>query len=136
MSNEYIAQAGAIPFRIADSQIEVLMIRRKCGGKWSIPKGNVDPGCTHEEAAAIEAIEEAGIEGELLPKAIGEFTYGKWGGICRVRVFIMKVTRMHERWREQEERERAWFPAHLASDLAGRDSVKSLLQKLPEFLQK
>ena len=42
----YVAQAAAIPFRTdpQSGRLEVLMIRRRDGRKWGIPKGLVDPG--------------------------------------------------------------------------------------------
>jgi 8-oxo-dGTP pyrophosphatase MutT (NUDIX family) len=130
-----IAQAAAIPFRFNESGgLEVLLIRRKCGGEWAVPKGHVDPGCTHEEAAAIEAIEEAGVEGEVLANCIGEYSYGKSGCTYSVRVFMMKITRELPRWLEQNERERAWFPVPEAARLARRPALKSMLLELPARL--
>ena len=43
-------------------------------------KAAIDPGHTALEAAAIEALEEAGVEGELLPRAIGSFGTRNSGG--------------------------------------------------------
>ena len=88
----------------------MLLIRRRPRGDWGIPKGMIDPGHTAPEAAAIEAFEEAGIEGELLPKTLGAFEYPKFGRTCHVDVFGLRVTRVHDHYDEERLRERRWFP--------------------------
>ena len=60
---QYVAQAAAIPYRMdrRTGRPEVLMIRRLDGGKWGLPKGLVDPGLSHPEAAEMEALQAAGM---------------------------------------------------------------------------
>jgi 8-oxo-dGTP pyrophosphatase MutT (NUDIX family) len=74
-------QAGAIAYRVRHAQIEVLLITSRAAGRWIIPKGNIDAGCTPAEAAEREAYEEAGVEGVVgsnLP--FGSYTYLKRTG--------------------------------------------------------
>lgn len=138
MSSEdkYTAQAAAIPFR-KDRQtgrLQVLMIRRRDGRKWGIPKGLVDPGFTHAEAAAAEAREEAGVEGRVSDEPLGSFTYDKFGGTCLVRVFAMRVTRVMPHWDEEDVRERQWFDIDAAARGAGRPAVGRLIAALGEVM--
>jgi phosphohistidine phosphatase len=128
----YVAQAAAIPFRTdpQTGRVQVLMIRRRDGRKWGIPKGLVDPGLTHAEAAAMEAREEAGVEGRLSDEPLGSFTYDKFGGTCLVRVFVMRVTRVMPHWDEERMRERQWFDIDEAAQIAGRPAVKQLIGRL------
>jgi phosphohistidine phosphatase len=132
-----VAQAAAIPYRIdrRSGRAEVLMIRRHDGGKWGIPKGLVDPGLTHPEAAQMEALQEAGVEGPLSERALGHFEYAKTQGTYLVRVYAMKVARVREHWDEQDRRERRWFPIGQAADVCGRESVARLIRKLASILQ-
>jgi len=64
--------AGCIPFRyrdIKDEQkklVEVLMINSQSGPGLLFPKGGWENDETVEEAAAREAIEEAGVRGDLV----------------------------------------------------------------------
>ena len=58
-------QAGAIPCRFENSLLEVLLISTSSGKNWTIPKGLIDPGVTVIETVHNEAMEEAGIRGEL-----------------------------------------------------------------------
>lgn len=66
----------------------------------------IDPGRTPRETAAQEALEEAGIEGEVGLEPVGTYTYGKWGGTCTVSVFLLAVTELLPVWPEQPYRER------------------------------
>ena len=134
---DYIAQAAAIPYRVdaRSGQVEVLLIRRYDGGKWGIPKGLVDPGLNHEQAAKMEALQEAGIEGPLSDEPLGQFLYDKSQGTCLVQVYAMRVRRTHEHWDEEKLRERAWFPIERAASLVGRASVGRLIRRLSRSLR-
>ncbi|MGH2414042.1 MAG: NUDIX hydrolase, partial [Microcystaceae cyanobacterium] len=91
----YIEQSGVIPYRISNKKIEVLLITSRKGKHWVIPKGIIEPNMTPQTSAAQEALEEAGILGEVLPTSIGSYTYNKWGGTCRVKVFLLRVDTLH-----------------------------------------
>lgn len=134
--DQYTAQAAAIPFRKdpQSGRLQVLMIRRRDGRKWGIPKGLVDPGFTHAQAAATEAREEAGVEGRVSDEPLGSFTYDKFGGTCLVRVFALRVTRLMPHWDEEDVRERQWFDIHDAAHIAGRPDVGRLIARLAEVM--
>ena len=130
-----IPQAGAVPFRINRAgDCEVLLIRRRPRGDWGIPKGMIDPGHTASAAAAIEAFEEAGVEGELLPKSLGAFEYAKFGGTCHVDVFGLRVTLVHDRYDEERLRERRWFPLVDAMRMVSRPGVAELIARIEDRL--
>ncbi len=109
---------------------EVLLIRRRPRGEWGIPKGMIDPGHTAPEAAAIEAFEEAGIEGELLPQTLGAFEYVKFGTTCHVDVFGLRVTRIHDHYDEERLRERRWFALADAVRIVKRPGVARLIARV------
>ena len=129
---QYVAQAAAIPYRTdrRTGRSEVLLIRRRDGGKWGIPKGLVDPGLNHLEAAEMEALQEAGVEGSLWERPLGNFVYDKCHGTCLVRVYAMKVSKVREQWDEKPLRERRWFPIDQAADVCGREAVARLIRRL------
>ena len=57
-------QVAAVCYRVRGSDIEFLLV--KTGkGRWIFPKGSVEPGLTHAQAAALEAFEEAGVHGRM-----------------------------------------------------------------------
>ena len=137
---QYIAQAAAIPYRqsrdgkAAAGSVEVLLIRRRDKSKWGIPKGLVDAGFTHRQAAATEAREEAGIVGVVSAKSLGSFTYEKFGGTCLVEVYAMRVTAVLPRWDEEAYRVRQWFEIRAAAGQVSRDGVGKLIARLARTL--
>ncbi len=57
-------QVAAVCYRVSGGEIEFLLV--KTGkGRWIFPKGSVEPGLTHAQAAALEAFEEAGVHGRM-----------------------------------------------------------------------
>ena len=136
-----IAQAAAIPFRTdrKTGAVEVLLIRRRDESgrpkaKWGIPKGLVDPGFNHEDAAHAESMQEAGVDGTLSDEPVGSFVYEKLGGTYLVQVYAMRVTRVREHWDEERVRERRWFPIREAAEVVGRESVGRLIRKVERGL--
>jgi 8-oxo-dGTP pyrophosphatase MutT (NUDIX family) len=57
-------QVAAVCYRVRGGEIEFLLV--KTGkGRWIFPKGSVELGLTHAQAAALEAFEEAGVHGRM-----------------------------------------------------------------------
>ena len=132
---ELYSQAGVIPFRTdAAGRLEVLLIRRTDRKKWGIPKGLIDAGSTPEDTALDEAAEEAGIAGDLSDEPVGYFAFKKWGGICHVSVFLMRVTEVYPQYPEQNRRSRRWFPLDAAAEIARRKKVRALIAELPQLI--
>lgn len=79
--------AGCLLYRRGERGIEVLLVHPSGAynrrAPWSLPKGEVDPGESPEEAARRETLEETGTApaGELLP--LGSIDYRK----SRKRIF-------------------------------------------------
>jgi len=57
--------AGGVAFRVDGDRTEVALIRTH-EGRWQLPKGWVEAGESHEQAAVREVREEAGVESELI----------------------------------------------------------------------
>jgi len=100
-------QSAVIPFRYNNNKIELLIISTRKNKKWIFPKGIIEENLTERESAEKEALEEAGITGELLPVAVGEYKYKKWGGKCKVKVFAMRVVKILDVW-DENFRKRKW----------------------------
>ena len=62
--------------RVADA-VELLLVRTTEGKRWTFPKGHVEPGERRPEAAAREALEEAGVAGDV---AATPFTHYRYPG--------------------------------------------------------
>ena len=128
-------QSAVIPFQTRGGKPEILLVTTRSRKHWTIPKGLVDPGFSEREAAEAEALEEAGIEGDISSRPVGEFEYRKWGGLCRVMVFLMRVTTIHPEWLEDDFRERRWWPFDAAADVVPYPALRVLLRRLPELIQ-
>lgn len=103
------------------------MITSTGRGRWIFPKGVVDRGETHVGTALKEAREEAGIEGEILQPAIGEYRDFKWNMPLRVTVFAMSVSVVHDTWLEQTLRHRRWAPVAEAHGLLTDPTLRQML---------
>jgi 8-oxo-dGTP pyrophosphatase MutT (NUDIX family) len=129
-------QVAVLPVRRGHDGLEVCLIRRKDSGKWGIPKGFIDRGDTPEQAALTEALEEAGVKGQILGDAIGTYDYKKWQTWLTVAVYLMEVLEEQERWREIRFRERAWRSPEEAVELLSSHPVQTLWDRVTERLTK
>jgi 8-oxo-dGTP pyrophosphatase MutT (NUDIX family) len=133
-STPYIEQSAVIPYRIRQCEIEILLITSVKRKRWIIPKGIIEPDMTPQDSAAKEALEEAGIGGEVLPLSMGNYTYSKWGGICRVQVFLLRVDIVYLDWLESSLRKRQWFSLEEAIKQIEETEIKTMLMKLPDYI--
>lgn len=113
-------QVAALPWRRGPDGLEILLVTSRETRRWVTPKGGRMPGKTDAEAAAQEALEEAGVEGRIDHHPLGVFRYRKilkrraarW---CVVAVYPLKVTVEHADWQEKGERRRLWMSPEQAA---------------------
>ncbi len=114
-------QFGALPWRMGEGGLEVLLVTGRKSRRWGIPKGWPVNGATPSESAAREAWEEAGARGVIAELATGLYSYvkrtGKKGARlpCVVSVFPLLVTETAEKWPECRQRKRRWMPIAIAA---------------------
>ncbi|KAE9459736.1 hypothetical protein C3L33_08392, partial [Rhododendron williamsianum] len=119
-------QNMCIPYKYRDSGessdenleriVEVLMINTPSGPGLLFPKGGWENDETVEEAAVREAIEEAGVRGELMD-FLGDYDFRSKThqdefspeGLCRASMFALLVKEELESWPEQSTRSRTWL---------------------------
>jgi phosphohistidine phosphatase len=131
----YYTQSSVIPYRLRDGKPEILVIAASKKHHLVVPKGIKDPGLSPRESAAKEALEEAGIEGEIAETALGSYTCEKWGATCTVAVYPMKVTRViaEEDW-EERHRGREWVTPDMAASRLKQEELRPLVKKLEATL--
>jgi 8-oxo-dGTP pyrophosphatase MutT (NUDIX family) len=120
-------QVAAMPWRLTKNGVEILLVTSRGTGRWVIPKGWPEGREALHDAAAREAVEEAGVAGSISSRDIGRFYYAKklpsgmeWR--CEVVVFPMEVDRLADKWPEKKKRTRRWFtPAQAAGLVEERD---------------
>jgi 8-oxo-dGTP pyrophosphatase MutT (NUDIX family) len=128
-------QVAALCLREGPSGPEVLLVRSLDTGRWIIPKGWPMPGRTLAQAAATEAWEEAGVEGDIEPDACATYGYQKRqrGGLrltCQVHVFRLRVARLADCFPEAGQRERRWFPTVKAAKKVSEPELRAYLAGL------
>jgi 8-oxo-dGTP pyrophosphatase MutT (NUDIX family) len=123
-------QYAALPWRKIDG-LEIMLVSSRETRRWIIPKGWPMAGRSGSAAAAIEALEEAGLIGVISEAPIGEFTYLKrfshFSEPCRVEVFAMRVVRQRDNWPEKHERATQWFPVAEAIELVSDPELSDLI---------
>ena len=126
-------QSAVVPYRTRGGLREVLLVTNNSGKRWVFPKGLVEPGLSPRDSALAEAYEEAGIRGHVSGETIGSYRYEKWGGVCVVEVFIMRVTETLDDWPESR-RSRRWVSLDEARQVADERFPRDLLQRIAERL--
>ena len=109
-----------------------LLITSRGAGRWIIPKGWPMQGLKPQDAAAVEASEEAGITGEIEAHPIGSYPYDKplkdeRSAAVQVIVFPLLVTAQADAWKEQQERTARWFRAARAAPLVAEPALRRLI---------
>ena len=125
-------QYAVLPFRPGPEGLEVLLITSRETKRWVTPKGWPMKRKKPHETAAIEALEEAGIEGKVGKQPLGTYRYDKRlksGKLkpTEVTVFPFRVTVELDAWPEMAERERRWFPPAEAAGLVDEPELKALI---------
>ena len=87
-------QVAALPWRKGPEGVEIMLITSRDTGRWVLPKGWPEGDEARWDAAAREALEEAGIDGAIARSAAGLYYYAKrrdtgTKNCCYVFVFLM-----------------------------------------------
>ncbi len=122
-----IEQSAVIPYRkSAEGIIEIMLVTTR-NESWTIPKGTIQIGFSARESAANEAREEAGISGKVKKKIIGEYSYKKFGDNYSVKVYKMKIKKVHKKWDEKHFRERLWVEQKSISKFIGHKNLLKII---------
>ena len=132
---DFSLQVAALPVRHGENgALEVLLITSRETGRWIIPKGWPMKGRKDHEAAAREALEEAGVVGRIRKEPLGEYLYLKRLDddfeLCRVAVYRLDVDRQHKKWNEMAQRRCNWFSIDEAAELVLEPGLITILRDL------
>jgi 8-oxo-dGTP pyrophosphatase MutT (NUDIX family) len=129
-------QFGAIPVRAAgDGSPEILLVTRRGGGRWIIPKGWPARGLAPADSAAREAFEEAGVRGTIAGEALGRIVARKRGAAITVGVYVLHVELVLARWPEMDRRARAWFTPDAAAAAVREADLAPLFEQAARTLR-
>jgi len=119
-------KSAIIPYRITKSNTtEILLVQNISGSKWIIPKGNIKKTVSPAISSAIEAYEEAGVLGKILPFSIG--AYMKKGE--DIPVYMLAVDTELKEYKEQKFRKRKWVDIITSEKLINDYNLLQLLKK-------
>jgi len=124
-------QYAALPWRIRES-LEIMLVTSRDTRRWVIPKGWPMKGLKPSTAAAVEALEEAGVVGKIEKKKLGAYHYRKRlkngaALLCRVDVFPLRVARQRKNWREKHQRVTHWRSYADAAEQVAEHELKEMI---------
>lgn len=127
-------QFGALPYRRSGKRMEILLISSRESRRWVAPKGWPMKKRDPPDAAAREAFEEAGVEGEVGRASLGSYTYLKRmpdgsDVACVVDVYPLRVAEELDDWPERDERTRRWFAPKAAAEAVDEPGLKALIRR-------
>jgi len=116
-------QVAAVCYRLGKRGIEFLLVRTR-GDRWTFPKGSVESGLTHAQAAALEAFEEAGVHGRIEEAAFTRYVRVKRPGRASeveviINAHLCEVSRLAVP--EEDDRDPTWFSAEKAKKRLKQD---------------
>ncbi|EEC77211.1 hypothetical protein OsI_15732 [Oryza sativa Indica Group] len=150
---EYRLVAGCVPYRVVaggggGGELEVLMVSTPNRADLVFPKGGWEDDEDVYEAACREAMEEAGVKGNINRVSLGmwvmrskssqsggggEASRSPRGGACKGYMFELEVTEEMDRWPEQATHGRRWLPPADAFRLSRygwmREALAALLDR-------
>jgi 8-oxo-dGTP pyrophosphatase MutT (NUDIX family) len=125
-------QFAALPYRMRDDDLEILLITTRKKRRWSVPKGWPVKDSTPQQTAAVEAYEEAGVRGAVGVKQIGQFRKRrlkkKQPVLCDVQIFPLEVKRQQGNWPEKQERSRIWVAPREAARLVKKAGLRRAIR--------
>jgi 8-oxo-dGTP pyrophosphatase MutT (NUDIX family) len=127
-----IEAAGGVVWNIsAKGVVKVLLVHRPRYDDWSFPKGKLDPGESHRQAAVREVAEETGLSCRLGDE-LSEVRYAdRKGRPKRVRYWSMEPVD-GEFAPNDEVDEVRWLPVDEAAELLSYAHDRTVLIALPE----
>ncbi|XP_077227327.1 nudix hydrolase 13, mitochondrial-like [Tasmannia lanceolata] len=139
--------SGCIPYRLKknvddhtgglEDRLEVLMISSPNRHDLVFPKGGWEDDETVFAAACREALEEAGVRGNLDENPLGEWKFrsksrqnsSSLEGGCWGYMFALEVVEELESWPEQANHERKWLTVMEASELCRYEWMRIALEE-------
>lgn len=136
VSSVKFKQFGALPFRMRDNDVEILLITTRKKRRWSVPKGWPIKDSTPQQTAATEAYEEAGVRGAIGKKKVGRFSKrrvkNKQSVICDVLIFPLEVRHRQATWPEKQQRSRIWVAPRKAIRLVRKAGLRRAIRTLQD----
>jgi serine/threonine protein kinase len=127
-SVELIEQTAALPYRIQEGELQILLVRTRRDSHWTIPKATQLSKNSLAFTADDEAFEEAGVIGVARSNPLGTYTYKLDGQWYRVTVIPFLVSEELSTWPEQS-RSREWCTVEMATSMIRADGLRHMVRR-------
>jgi adenylate cyclase len=117
---------GVLPYVRSKKTIQIMLITTRGSSSWIFPKGQAMRGKSNEEVSRIEALEEAGIKGEITGNPL-LIPYQKGAAEISMLLYPMEISNVDKNWIESKERERKLCPPHRAYNMIAQKGLRSAL---------
>jgi len=130
-----VLQIAALPCRVRNGELQVCLITSRRTRRWIIPKGWPEPDLSHSDTAKLEAWEEAGLEGKVVPETFASYKATKdlEDGLempIRMDVYLMIEPEQKKRFPEVGQRKVKWLCIDKASERISDEGLRRLLIQL------
>ncbi len=134
-------QIGALCYKITDKDLKFLLITSRRSKRWIIPKGWKVEKMSNRKSVALEAWEEAGVQGRVSDRSIGTYYYRKRSSkndflTCAVRVFALEVKASKKKFPERGQRKLKWLNAPVAIDVVAEPELKTVIKNFTGRINK
>ena len=129
---------GAVVFCRAEGVIRYALVR-EADGRYSLPKGHMEPGETPRQTALREVLEETGLAVRLIDGFCEEESYAmreKPGVGKRVTYYLAQADHAQLLPRERDVTKAAWYALEDATALLGHESVRRVLLRADEYIRR
>jgi len=123
--------AGGVVFRMGGNTAEFLLVEAtKDPDQWVLPKGHVEDGESHREAAVREVHEETGVWARIVGD-LGDATWPADCGAVTTRFFVMQA--IGHGLRQERDRQHEWLEFQNAVAKASHIETRELLQAAEQW---
>ena len=128
-------QLAALCYRLRkDDSCEILLITSRGTGRWIPPKGWPIKGVSPEKAAAVEALEEAGVKGNVHKQALGCYKYLRARTGCskpsaEAYIFPLEVTGFAKNYKEKGQRKMKWVSPKKAASMVREPKLRKIIRE-------
>ncbi len=128
---------GALVFRKNDGKTELLLIKHRCGGHWSFPKGHVESGENELQTALREIKEETGLDVSLMDGFRQSVEYFPKPHVKKQVVYFLGTPQGDDTVRKQEEEisEYRWCRLDDVDKMVSFKNDKRLVSEAKRYLQ-
>ena len=128
-----LPEAGVLPCHNSEDELWIMLIRSTLDDIWDVPKGIMKSDQTPAECAAAEAMDKAGLVGDLRQQPYGVFYYAEFGRNFEVTMFVQDVDGVYDHWENEDLFFHRWCTIDEAVKKLVHPDLSEMVPKLPAF---